>query len=52
MRLAKGHRVKEHDMKTRWMKAVLENSAAPAPAMPFHRSVRLAKRVAPATRAA
>lgn len=39
-------------MKTRWMKAVLENSTQPAPVMPFHRSVRMAARVAPVVRVA
>ncbi|MEM7732143.1 MAG: hypothetical protein AAF280_05090 [Pseudomonadota bacterium] len=37
-------------MKTRWMTAVLENSAHPAPVMPFHRSVRMAARMAPVVR--
>ncbi|MEL7255727.1 MAG: hypothetical protein AAFZ04_10485 [Pseudomonadota bacterium] len=39
-------------MKTRWMKAVLENSTQPAPALPFHRGVRMAARVAPVVRTA
>ena len=34
-------------MKTRWMKAVLDNSATPQPALPFQRGVRMAKRLAP-----
>ncbi|MEO1345641.1 MAG: hypothetical protein AAFV74_15955 [Pseudomonadota bacterium] len=34
-------------MKTRWMKAVLENSAQPQPALPFHRGVRMARRLTP-----
>lgn len=39
-------------MKTRWMKAVLDNSAQPTPALPFDRSVRFAKRSAPLFRVA
>ncbi len=31
-------------MKTRWMKSVIETSKQPIPALPFHRSVRRAKR--------
>ncbi len=39
-------------MKTRWMKAVIENSKQPATALPFHRAVRLANRQAPAFKVA
>lgn len=34
-------------MKKRWLKSVIENSKAQEPVLPFHRSVRLARRQAP-----
>ncbi|WP_280952575.1 hypothetical protein [Roseovarius aestuariivivens] len=34
-------------MKKRWMKSVIETSKSDMPALPFHRGVRYAARVAP-----